>query len=71
MIYTDVQFQLPLSELEMGYNRSIHNNEIYGTWIDPIQEFANDWLMYEEPEDEYFCDVCGHNYPIDDPCEFH
>lgn len=25
----------------------------------------------EEPEDEYFCDVCGHNYPVDDPCEFH
>tara|TARA_R100001460_G_scaffold55994_2_gene95405 strand:- start:178 stop:390 length:213 start_codon:yes stop_codon:yes gene_type:complete len=70
MIYEFVQYQLPLSDLERGYNRSILNNEIYGTWIDPIEEVAHDWLTYEEPE-QYFCDVCGHCYDVDDPCEFH
>ena len=51
MIYTDVQFQLPLSRLEECYNDCIVENEIYGTWIPDLEEYCFDWLMWEHESD--------------------
>tara|TARA_B100001248_G_C27103604_1_gene328114 strand:+ start:82 stop:375 length:294 start_codon:yes stop_codon:yes gene_type:complete len=55
MIYTDVQFQLPLSCLEDSYNYTIIDNALFGTWIPDLEEYCFDWLMWERESEIVDC----------------
>ena len=54
----------------------------HGQWLyqpySRISEYASSVAQAErwleeiiDEEHRIYCDVCGHDYPVDDPCQFH
>jgi hypothetical protein len=60
-----------INKLTYGQQKALDNKDI--TWRENGQWWS-DWnqrWMEEDEQDTYFCDVCGMDYTLEDPCEFH
>ncbi len=51
------------TEIEMDDEGKAIMNKWWSDWDQKWKE--------EDEQDTYFCDVCGHDYTLEDPCEFH
>lgn len=68
-----MQYALPIDGYAAEYNDDIEFFvACYQHSDDPLQAFIRREIeVLEESEETYYCDVCGHDYFVDEPCIQH